>query len=531
VRPVIRIAAWSIGVFCALLMLAFVSSFFINEPLRRRMEADMNRSLKGYKVEVPYLRFSPIGFTVTIENLTVIQESHPNPPVGCFTKLQASIHWRALMKARLVADFELEQPDIRINLAQLQEEAASKTPVQKRGWQEAVNAIYPLKINFLSVKNGKLSYIDQDPQRPLILSDISLQAANIRNVFSPDRVYPSPFTLTARVFEKGIAEVRGQANFIEEPFPGAQADLNLRAIELSFFRPVLAHYQLAITGGTFAAQGHMEYSPKVKTAHLQSVKIEGIKLDYIHTARTAEAEKERADKAKEAAKEVSNQPGLQLRLDDFYMTGEVGFVDNSKKPSYRLYLDQSDLHLTNLSNHFSEGSAEANLTGAFMGSGKTNIVARFRPENKGPDFDLYIRVVGTQIKSMNDLLRAYADFDVTAGSFSVFMEMHVNNQHVDGYVKPFFKDIKAYSPSQDEEKNLFQKLYEGAIDVIAKLLKNESTQRVATKADISGDLEDPKASTWQVIVNMVRNAFIRVILPGFEGEARSITQESLKIDN
>ena len=55
----------------------------------------------------------------------------------------------------------------------------------------------------------------------------------------------------------------------------------------------------------------------------------------------------------------------------------------------------------------------------------------------------------------------------------------------------------------------------------AKIFKNRKRAEVATVANISGPVEDPRASTLQVIVNLVRNAFVKAILPGFEGSARS----------
>ena len=41
---------------------------------------------------------------------------------------------------------------------------------------------------------------------------------------------------------------------------------------------------------------------------------------------------------------------------------------------------------------------------------------------------------------------------------------------------------------------------------------------MATKADIAGPLDNPQASTWQVLVNLIQNAFFKAILPGFERE-------------
>jgi hypothetical protein len=43
-------------------------------------------------------------------------------------------------------------------------------------------------------------------------------------------------------------------------------------------------------------------------------------------------------------------------------------------------------------------------------------------------------------------------------------------------------------------------------------------QIVATEVEISGPLDDPEMSTWEIIVGLVRNAFFQAILPGFERE-------------
>jgi hypothetical protein len=33
---------------------------------------------------------------------------------------------------------------------------------------------------------------------------------------------------------------------------------------------------------------------------------------------------------------------------------------------------------------------------------------------------------------------------------------------------------------------------------------------------VEGHYQNPQASTWQVLVNLIQNAFFRAILPGFE---------------
>ena len=176
--------------------------------------------------------------------------------------------------------------------------------------------------------------------------------------------------------------------------------------------------------------------------------------------------------------------------------------------------------LDNFSNRLSEGYGTVKVTGSFMGSGPTVVMATFRPENPKPDFDLRVSIVKTDLKSFNDALRAYGHIDANAGTFAFFSEMKVKEGHVAGYVKPFFKDVEVYDPQQDKDKALTQKMYEIMVDGITQLLKNRPEEAVATKTDVTGPVENPQASTWQIIVKLVQNAFFNAILPGIERQAK-----------
>ena len=151
-----------------------------------------------------------------------------------------------------------------------------------------------------------------------------------------------------------------------------------------------------------------------------------------------------------------------------------------------------------------------------MGNGATQINGAFRPETKSPDFDLSVRIWKTQVKSMNDLLRASGGLDVVSGVFSLYCEMTVKNGSIDGYLKPLFKDVQAFDPAQDQDKGLLKKIYENIVDLAAKALKNTPRGEVAAKADLSGPVENPKASTWELVVTLIKNAFFEAVLPGFE---------------
>jgi hypothetical protein len=511
---------WVVGIAAAFALVLFCVSFFLDETIRRNMEEKINQDLKGYSVRLPKLHFQFIGMSLTLYGLTVLQEAHPDPPVAYFPVLKASIHWREIFSGRIVAKLMLEQPTININLQQLRNEAASTVPIKERGWQQALEDIYPFKINNLAIKDAKITYIDQNPKRPLVLSHLNVHATNIRNIQLPDQAYPSTFHLETAIFESGHGSIDGAANFLAQPYLGVKARFKLEKTPIDYFKPVIARSNLFIKGGILHASGAVEYAPKMKIAHLNNLTVQGMKIDYVHSPQTAKAEKQRAALVEKAASKVSNKPGLLLRADRINLTGcTLGMVNESASKPYRVFLDDTDFQLSNFSNHFSQGPAEARLKAKFMGSGMTTAAATFRPEKGGPDFDMNLKIEDTQLTKMNDLLRAYGNFDVSAGAFSLVTELHIKNDGIDGYIKPFFKNMKVYDRRKDKGKDTLQKVYEILVGGVANLLENQPREEVATKADLSGTLQNPETSTWQIILELIRNAFFKAILPSFEKEA------------
>jgi uncharacterized protein DUF748 len=298
--------------------------------------------------------------------------------------------------------------------------------------------------------------------------------------------------------------------------------VDLTKIALDYFTPVLARYNLVVKKGVLNGGGEIEYAPDMKVVDLEKVTVDGLQADYVYRKRTAEVTKDVAKKTAQVAKEVSNDPGVHLKVRELRVAGSTfGFANKDARPEYRVFLAGADITLRNFSNQRTEGAAVATLSGRFMGSGDTAVKAVLRPEGKGPDFGIDARIENTDMKAMNDLLRAHGHLDVVSGVFSVFTEISVKNGRVNGYVKPLFRDLDVFDRTQDSDKKLGQKLKERAVDVAAKIFKNRKRDEVATVADISGPVEDPKANTFQVIVNLVRNAFVKAILPGFEGSARA----------
>jgi hypothetical protein len=514
-----KVGLWSAGVLALLLLLAIGISFFIDEPLRRRMESNINNALQGYTVRIGRLDFHPIGLSLDLENLTIFQNDHPEPPVAHIPNLSASVHWGALLHGDLVADFEIDNPKVYINLKQTKKEIEDDVPIEERGWQQALQEIYPLEINEFVVRDGELTYVDQGPFRPLELSKVNFRAENIRNVRSEQGVYPSGVHLEGVIFDRGKLVADGNADFLAEPHVSFKADLSLDQVDLEYFKPIIERYNFTAKGGTLSVSGNMEYAAHSKYINVDEVRVQNIDGEYLHKKSTETPAETASKKVDATAKEHSDAVTLQVRVDKVRVNGKVGFLNQAAEPQYRLFLDQTELQISNLSNQAEDGVMTGSLRGKFMGSGKAEMTVKARPNKKGPDLDLQLAIDETDMKSLNDLFRSYGNFDVVGGQFSFYSELSVRNGNIEGYVKPLFKDMNVYDRRQDREKGLFRKLYEGVIGGLSFLLKNPPREEVATTIPISGKLSNPETSTWDAILGLIQNAFFKAILPGFEREA------------
>jgi hypothetical protein len=510
---------WLAGAAALLVMAAVVVSCLLDEPLRRYLERQMNARLQGYTVRIGALDFQPFGLSLDAQDVVLAQQSHPEPPALRLPKLSARVHGRALLSARVVADVRVERPAIHLARPQPRSGTHEAAPAHGQGWQEALQAVYPVTINELRVVEGEVTYLDDDPARPLRLSHLHGRAQNLRNRKSPAGEYPTDLHVEGVLGDAGTLMLDGQADVLAVPHAAVKARLTLEHVDLSRFQAVARRHHVALRQGILSAAGDLEYAPTVQTVHLHQVDVQGLHLDYVQTAQRAPGNDARAQPGKGAAREVSQAPGLRLRADRVSIVqSQIGFVNRAAAPAYRLFLAEAEVHLTHFSNQLTEGTAVAKVTGAFMGSGRTAVGASFRPETEGPDFSLAASIEDTDMRALNEFLRAYGTFDVVQGVFSLYTELRVRHRAVRGYVQPLLRDLDVYDRRQDQEKHLFQKLYEAAVGGVGEVLEHLPRREVATKADVAGPLENPQAGTWQALVSLLQKAFSQAILPGFERE-------------
>ena len=596
-RVVVRVA---IAV-AVLVLIVGIASLAIDEPVRRSMERKANQRLADYSVSIGKLDLQLYRLAVDLKNVTIRQKSNPDPAVAELPRLHASVQWKALLSGHLVADFLFDQPKLYVNLTQARSEIQSPTKLKDKGWQEAALAIFPLKINSLRVRDGRVTYIDTDPDRPLRVSHLRLDTENIRNVRSAKHTYPSPISAEATLFGKGHASIDGHADFLAEPFPGLHVRYALRDVPLADLTPVTRRENLEVRGGILKTNGEIEYAPAAKVAQVDDVTIAQLHLTYVsggtpESPSAASAKKSPSDtKASDASGKNDSPPKdeppaasraagesretppqaagkknasppkdepakttagksdagpasdaatktqktasaskgegkkdvapgregkdtLALRIQRLQLTeSDFVFENRSKNPPYSVSVDRLEAELTGYGSMSTDHPSVCTLRGRFLDSGAARAKVVLRPNGEqGPDFDLTTAIGDTDMRKMNPLFRAYGNFDVSAGVFSLYSEIHVDDGRLTGYVKPLFRDVKVYDPRKDRRKSLFHKAYEGLVGIVAKLLENKQRNEVATVAQLSGRVGNAKTSTLQAVGGLIQNAFFKAILPGFE---------------
>ena len=413
-----KVLGWfAIGI-VVIVLLAAVALFFIDEPLRAFIERQLNQRVEGYQFTIGKAHLHP-NLSLDVENAVMVQTKHPEPPVAVLPKWHFSIQWRHIFSGVLVSDYLIEHPTLHVTLSQAKKEVADEVPIHEKGWRDAVYSFYPFKINEFKVTDADVTYVDQDPSKPLHLTHLNLKIGNIRNIRLANNTYPSDLSLDGDLFETGRVELKGHANFLAEPNVGINADMALRHVALEHLLPVTGRYNFQLRGGVLSAEGHLEITSEGQTAaHLKTLTVNNIRLDYVHAAETKMKETKVAKAAGKTVKKLQNKPETLVRIDHAEIkNSEVAFVNEAAKPPYRVFLSNAELQLENISNQFTEGTGVGKLKGKFMGTGHTLLSGTFRPETKSPDFDLDIKIESTDMRAMNDLLRAYGGFDVTAGVF------------------------------------------------------------------------------------------------------------------
>ena len=171
-------------------------------------------------------------------------------------------------------------------------------------------------------------------------------------------------------------------------------------------------------------------------------------------------------------------------------------------------------NLTN-ANHAKDSLPSTVSATASVYDGNVSLNMKIDPLYKTPTFDANAKMTTLTLSKLNDFLRAYGNFDVEKGTFSLYTEAAAKDGKITGYTKPIIKDMKVVSWKEDKDQPL-KFIWESLIELVGWVLNNKEKDQIATKASFEGSIKNPDVDIWSTIGQLLRNAFIQALYPSLE---------------
>jgi hypothetical protein len=196
--------------------------------------------------------------------------------------------------------------------------------------------------------------------------------------------------------------------------------------------------------------------------------------------------------------------------------GQAHFQNPYSSPPVDIYMSQVFAVATNLSNSREikqQLPAGIEASGKTLGEGQLHLQCNLNPLAKSPTFQLNASLTNVDLTQLNSFLRAYGKFDVARGGFALFTSFAAADEKYDGYVKVFFNDLKVFKWDKERKKDALQIFWQAIVGTVATLLKNQPHDQLATKVPITGAFQNTDVHLWPTIETLLRNAFIRALVP------------------
>ncbi len=206
--------------------------------------------------------------------------------------------------------------------------------------------------------------------------------------------------------------------------------------------------------------------------------------------------------------------------------GAVHFHVFQAETPVDVYLSQLEASVNNLGNIRDETTplvASVQAKGLVMDQANFAFKMTLDPFSYRPTFHLATRLLGLDVRKINDLALAYGNFDFQNGWFDFVLEMDAKEGLVTGYAKPLFRDIQVFSLRQDLAGNPLNALWQALLGATTQVLENPSRDQFGTLIPFTGDLSGvTTADLLATVANLLRNAFVRAYLPRLERGSQSI---------
>lgn len=202
--------------------------------------------------------------------------------------------------------------------------------------------------------------------------------------------------------------------------------------------------------------------------------------------------------------------------------GQIHFRNFISDPQIDLEVSGINAAIVNLTNvDRTEGPSYAHIEAEGFVSDEATVEfsARLDPLGDFHDFNMNLRITDVDLTQLNELTRAYGNFDFESGVASFVMELEAEDAQLSGYARPLLDEVEILNLGESsEEGGVISTIWEGVVAGLSWLFTNHTEDRFAAEIDIQGTLDQSDISGWQAFVSILRNAFVEAYGDGFGRE-------------
>lgn len=195
----------------------------------------------------------------------------------------------------------------------------------------------------------------------------------------------------------------------------------------------------------------------------------------------------------------------------------IHYDDPHRDPPVDIWITSLYATATNLSN---VRSAKTNLPAGLVARGKTigngvfTMNLRMNPLTHAPTFKLIAAITNMDLTALNNFMRAYGRFDVKGGTFACYLDIAAADEQYEGYLKPFFFNLKVFNWQEAKHENIVHDFWEAIVAGVSHVLRNQPKNQLATTIPISGTFyARSSVDLWATVGGVLENAFIRALVP------------------
>lgn len=199
--------------------------------------------------------------------------------------------------------------------------------------------------------------------------------------------------------------------------------------------------------------------------------------------------------------------------------GQIHYRDDYSTPKVDIYfkeLGASATNLSNIRNKKIELPAGIRAHAVTIGNGQMSFHLQFNPTAPAPEYQLQASLTNVNLPALNDFFKAYGKFNVAHGRFAMFTSVAATNRAYEGYIKVLFRNLDVFEWKKERSKSIAKIFWEAVVGTVATILKNQPKDQLATKIPISGVYSNSQVDLTTTVVELLRNAFIRALLPKFD---------------